>query len=404
MDKIFITKREIIQNIGDRKVVFFGAGNICEKTIREFSNYKNQNSLILDNAKLSQNTKQNGLAVYNPEFIKNKKKDYFVIITSTSFNEINDQLKSLGFLPSLDFCVSPVLKDLKIIQDLEQNEFEILFSSGAPKKNEILEGGGIYKINYKKGEWELSKLFSGHSYGMIKQDETLILIDSNEGVIRLDSNFNIIQKGNIPKGYRGHGIAFSPEKNTYYVVCSMRDSILELDENFKIKDEIFISEKFKRTGTPHHHLNDCYIKGESLYVSMFSYSGNWKEEIFDGCILEVNINEKKNFIPVVSNLWMPHNVKSFSNNLTYLESLPGYLKSSNNRIIGQFPAFTRGLDYDYDFFYIGQSRNRNHSKNIGINHNTSIDSGVIVFDPVSKLSKFVQVSHKITEIHSILKI
>lgn len=404
MDQIFIDKKNIIKNFDKKKIIFFGAGNICDKTIKEFLSYQNNFFCILDNAKLIHDTKQGGLTINDPNFIKNKNDKYYIIITSTSFIEISDQLKSMGFLPIKNYCVSPILKDLKTIQDLELNEFSILFSSGAPKKKENIEGGGVYQIDYCRGEWDLKKKFSGHSYGMLKQDDTLILNDSNEGIVRLDKNFKIVQKGDIPKGYRAHGITYSEEKKNYFVVCSMRDSILEIDENFKIIDEFFVSEKFKRTNIPHHHINDCFIKGSSLYLSMFSLSGNWKEEVFDGCILEVDINEKKNFVPVVTNLWMPHNIKIFSNNLTYLESLPGYLKSSNNKIIGKFPAFTRGLDYDENFYYIGQSRNRNHSKNIGINYNTSIDSGIIMFDPLTKLSKFIQVSHKITEIHTVLKI
>ena len=60
---------------------------------------------------------------------------------------------------------------------------------------------------------------------------------------------------------------------------------MELTQNSqseKIIDEFFVSEKFKRTNFPHHHINDCFIKGSSLYLSMFSLSGNWKALLKSG--------------------------------------------------------------------------------------------------------------------------
>ena len=98
---------------------------------------------------------------------------------------------------------------------------------------------------------------------------------------------------------------------------------------------------------------------------------------------------------------MPHNPKIINGAFYILDSLRGDLKGNNFNTIGSFPAFTRGLAHDGSFFYIGQSRNRNFSKNIGINNNTSIDAGITVFDEQKKISRFLQVSSKISEIHSI---
>ena len=71
------------------------------------------------------------------------------------------------------------------------------------------------------------------------------------------------------------------------------------------------------------------------------------------------------------------------------------------QILGEFPAFTRGLAYDNQHFYIGQSKNRNYSKYLGVSKNISIDAGIILFDEKTKVSRFFQVDPRISEIHAI---
>ena len=107
---------------------------------------------------------------------------------------------------------------------------------------------------------------------------------------------------------------------------------------------------------------------------------------------------KEKIGPMVHNLWMPHNVQMINGSLHILNSLQGQLLTNNLQVVGEFPAFTRGLDYDGQYYYIGQSRNRNYSKNI------SIDAGIIVFDEYTKASRFLQLPPKISEIHSIVLI
>ena len=187
-----------------------------------------------------------------------------------------------------------------------------------------------------------------------------------------------------------------------YIVGSYIDAILVLDFNFKVIDQINISHKKGRHGTPKHHCNDCLVIDDSLYVSMFSYTGNWQNDAFDGCVLEIDLDTQKITGIVKDNLWMPHNIDMINGSLHILNSLPGEMLTNNFSVIGKFPAFTRGLAHDGIFYYIGQSRNRNFSKNIGISDNISIDSGIIVFDDQTKVSRFLQLHPKLSEIHHIL--
>ena len=101
---------------------------------------------------------------------------------------------------------------------------------------------------------------------------------------------------------------------------------------------------------------------------------------------------------------MPHNICCFDGNLAVLDSLRGQLRIGNIGVAGQFPGFTRGLGYDGVYYYIGQSRNRNHSKCVGLTNGVSIDTAIIMFDPTSKVYRSFQLPPEISEIHSVLVI
>ena len=87
--------------------------------------------------------------------------------------------------------------------------------------------------------------------------------------------------------------------------------------------------------------------------------------------------------------------------LSVLNSFKGELLYNNLNVEGKFSGFARGLAYDRKYFYVGLSRNRNFSKLKSTSLNTSIDTGVVIFEPNNKISRFIQLSPKLSEIHSI---
>jgi hypothetical protein len=139
-------------------------------------------------------------------------------------------------------------------------------------------------------------------------------------------------------------------------------------------------------------------------VSMFSYTGNWKKDIFDGAVVEIDLTTKTINGPIIQNLSMPHNISYHGGGICVLDSLPGYLRKNNASVVGEFSAFTRGLDFDGIYFYIGQSRNRNFSKNLGVSNNISIDTAIVIFDEHTKVSRSLHLPSKLSEIHSIVLI
>ena len=109
----FSSTREIIKNLKKRKIIYFGAGNIAEKTNRIINNVSK--AFIVDNSSNLWGDKQFNLLVKNPNTIKNKSKNFFIVICTTSFSEVSDQLVEYGYEPTLDFVVSPILNDLRSI-------------------------------------------------------------------------------------------------------------------------------------------------------------------------------------------------------------------------------------------------------------------------------------------------
>lgn len=396
----FTSTKDVFRG-GHRRFVIFGAGNIAAKTSRLLPSGSVE--YIADNSGLLWGSRELGVEIVDPQRLlaEDPTDRPLVLIATTSFHEVAEQLTGFGYRPGLDFVVSPVLNDLRIITELESIEQRLLFTSGSPPVDSPTHGGGIWEVDLRGDRWTHEKMFSGHCYGIIRREDRWITVDSTRGMLELDLDYNVRRETPLPTGRRGHGVAWSEETGCYYVVSSDSDSVVAFDHDFQVVDTIALSNKIERVGAPAHHCNDCCIVGTSLYVSMFSLTGNWKLDVFDGGVLEFDLTTGEVVGPVMTGLWMPHNVSVHAGSLTVLDSLRGALRTNNNQIVGEFPAFARGLDHDGAHHWIGQSRNRNFSRNLGTSNNISIDAGIIVFDEATKVSRFLQLPPRISEIHAI---
>ncbi len=385
-----------LNKIEKEKIVLFGSGNIAKKTIRKIG--KSKVAFIADNSTNLQGEQYEGIDILAPSSINN---DFFVIICSTAISEISSQLISMGLKENIDFTISPILNDLLAISDLEQIETTFYFTSGSVAQDKPLAGGGVYKCSISADKVILTKIFSGACYGATKVGEIIYFIDTDKGVFKICNN-EIEHICELPKSSRAHGISYNESNSRFYITGSYLDGAYELDSDFNILRTIRISDKIDLTNEPMHHCNDNLSLGNSLFISMFSSSGNWKNDIFDGCIAEFDLISGQRKQDVYQGLYMPHNVKFYDGSIHVLDSLPGHLRFNNLSIQGTFPAFTRGLDYNNGLYYIGQSKNRNYSKVMGLSNNISIDCGVIIFNPEIKASRFIQFPHAIGEIHSVV--
>mgnify|MGYP000309476636 CR=1 FL=1 len=199
----FTTIQDLNKQSKNRSVLLFGAGPIAEKTARKFKNL--QVSSIVDNAENLWGNVELGVQIIPPKTITDLDNVYIVICT-TSFYEISAQLQGYGLKDQVDYCVSPILNDLRIIDDLENISTSMLFTSGSPKRSNAKYGGGIYKLSVTGDEWEHKKVFSGNCYGLIKFGENYISVDTELGIFEFDKNFNILRSKILPKGMRAHGV------------------------------------------------------------------------------------------------------------------------------------------------------------------------------------------------------
>lgn len=387
------------QNISktlSKPIVLFGSGNVASKTIQKLDRAKI--AFIVDNALVEQGKTYEGFEVKSPNHLS---KDYFILICSSGLAEISQQLDGMNFEPNIDYIMSPILNDLIMISNLEELEQSVFFTCGGAENPDKLSGGGLYKCDIRGTNVNVKKLHSGASYGITKFNERLLFIDTNKGVFELKDN-KTKKIADLPSGARAHGISYSNKRNCFYVACTNLDAVLEFDENFVPKRTFSLSPKFNATGKTAHHCNDLHVIDDSCYVTMFSSTGNWKNDCFDGCIAEFDLETGRRLDDLVRDLYMPHNVSQFDGSIHVLDSLPGHLRFNNLSVQGTFPAFTRGLSYGGGYYFIGQSKNRNHSKVMGVSNNISIDCGIIIFDAQLNVSRFVQLPYSIGQIHHIM--
>ncbi len=389
-----------LSKMTDRPIILFGSGNIAQKTIRKLK--RETISHIVDNSTNLHGTEYEGLQVKSPTTVSDS---YLVILCSTAISDISSQLSHMGLRADVDFVLSPVLNDLLAITELEELSKVIYFTSGTVANSQPNAGGGLYCCRVDGVDVSLERLYSGPCYGMIRQNEALLFVDTDQGLFRYDLIKKTIEKmADLPHGSRAHGISYNEANDCYYISCSDLDQVLEFDHDFKQQRSFKLSNKFEQHNQAMHHCNDNLALGSSLYVSMFSSTGNWKNDCFDGCIAEFDLKSGVRLSDIATGLYMPHNIKYFNGSLHILDSLPGHLRFSNFAVQGTFPAFTRGLSYSKGLYYIGQSKNRNYSKVMGLSNNISIDCGIIVFNAEMKASRFVQLPYVIGEIHSVVAI
>lgn len=398
--KIWKSWRELKAVIKNRKVVFFGRGEWVEKTLP----YAQFNSLyIVDNNPNEQGTREHGLDVLDPETLKTllgKKDQYYIIITTTDFYNVTEQLEGYGFRKGLDFCVTPALINHRILAEIESYSQKIILSSSDPYADSDRKGGGIYIYDTGLNEWE--KRISGITQGFGKIGDYYYIIDDREGVRVFDKNLTTQQDVfELPKKSRPHGMAVQPETNLIYIAFSAQDAVGVYDaKTLRMVNKIPISEKYARTGVACHHVNDVAVFEDSLYISMFSRSGNWKKGCFDGAIMEYDLKLGKMVGPVVTGFWMPHSVKVIDGYLCYLDSMKGNFHITTWKVASHFNGFIRGLAFDGQFYFIGQSRHRYFDRMKEFSNNIALDAGLFLFDDDSKACKFFPMQN-LLDIHTL---
>jgi|GEM_PF-1461434 len=378
-----------------KKIVLFGSGVVAEQNLALKPDFIVDNNIDLIGSQF------HGLDIRSPNVLNDKSTVYQVVVCTTSVGEVKKQLTNYGFSWGETANVAKQLAERTKINDLEETSFSFLISSGLPSTAESFSGGGIYKVTETQDYPEVQKLYEGNTHGLIPLDGGgYAFTCQGEGIKIMDENLSLVKTISLRKGLRPHGLR--RYNNLWVLVASNRDCILAVDDNGNEVFEYCFSEKLDLFESPQHHCNDIEIVGDIAYVSMFSVSGNWKRNVFDGGIIEVNLINGS-MTPLVNNLVMPHSVSyKKAQGLTVLNSFKGSLLSSNFSEQAKLPGFLRGFDSDDTYYYLGESKNRNFSRLDTGRKPVSIDTRITIMNKEFGFSRSVQLPSRISELHSII--
>ena len=391
MKDIWKNWTEVKKLCKNKRIVFFGKSeDWIHKTIRKLPH---KPDYIIDSNLGYEGTTVGDLKVYAPDkLIADNKDEVYIIITAGPYESVVEQLESYNLEPGKHFCCTPEYMDFRLIHEIHEYDKRVLVASSdySEKKNHRYSkaGGGLYVYDIKSRSIE--KKVPGHFRQIVQIGNYIYALEYVEMklyVVSLD--FKVLEKLPLDRP-NTCGIDYSSKRNAIYITNAATDIISIYDKDkFKLIDEIKFSNKFDKQGVGQHHINDMCIVEDSLYVSYFSYSGNWKRGVMDGGVSEIDLDDLgKAPNPLVRDLWMPHSVKFLDGNLAYLDSMRGNFCIGNQKIAGRFPGFVRGLTYDDRFYYIGQSEDMYMSRLFGVSDNIMLNAGFFIFDLDTKVSRF----------------
>ena len=334
-----------------------------------------------------------GLEVKLPTAIEAEdRNENYIVITAGPYEGIVATLLDRGYEPGRHFCCCPEFKDYQLLEAMRNHERSVLVSCSdyldATKARYSPAGGGLYRYHIGPNEVECVavgcfrqvQIHNGHYYAVE-------YVDMNIHVF--DKDFKIVDKQPLDRP-NYCGLAIDPNRDVFVLVNSAYDTISVHDsDGFKLLERYEYSNKHEDGITSNHHLNDCCVAGNYLYIAYFSHSGTWKKGNHDGGVSEFRMDAIcAGGQELVTGLWKPHSPEVIDGNLCYLDSMRGRLHTDNQFIAGTFSGFVRGLTHDGRFYYIGQSEDMYMSRVFGSRDSIMLNAGFYMFDIDTKASRF----------------
>ncbi|UED73402.1 DUF4915 domain-containing protein [Brevibacillus sp. DP1.3A] len=248
--------------------------------------------------------------------------------------------------------------------------------------------GGLYVLDVKEENYQLTKLLTNNCRGIARWGEHFVMATYDE-INLVDANGRILLRSQrTPLDY--HGV-FVHNKKAYIVETRTNSIGIFNPLTLTREDEI----RFSQENRDIHHINDLWIHGNRLFLSMFSLETEWRStEGPSGVVLEYCLD--KGQITHIHNqkLSKPHTVILGEDGLYYCNSLEFEVKKDKEAIF-RCNGFTRGMEISGDVLFIGQSVTKKitvaHEKDVRHHLNVSLDSGIHVFDRVNKVSMMIPI-------------
>ena len=200
---------------------------------------------------------------------------------------------------------------------------------------------------------------------------------------------------------RRHCTGIAVNKDFIIILSSADDAIIFYDKNtFHIVKEIaFGNKSFKGNGD--YHINDCWLDTKNLYLTYFSKTGFWRNEIFDGGISVLDI-ESDIIEEIQSNLFQPHSPIVHDGELYFCESTNGRLFRGSNTCIFENNSFLRGITFKGAMTIFGQSETL-YLKRMKNKQYLQMNSGIHILNENSKIVRFFP-TLGIKNIHQIISL
>jgi hypothetical protein len=363
----------------NQNIILFGASSGMYNFIENNKNYLCNIKYIVDNDSKKWGERKYGLEIKKPSSLKEEdKNNIFIYITSQHYEEITIDLENMGFIKDNHFRsvlpdFSTLYPDKEIIVTYSNNDIGSIYKINL--KNDTIEK--IIEIKSPFGKFPFRDICkTNDGYAVINRNSIYFfdeLLNEYEEFVLSDNDLDL------------HGIEYS--EGFLYIVETATNTIKVMNaKTLNIEKEV----NFKTPVKDLHHINDICVDRNSLYISMISLKGIpkplwWDSD--DGVIIEVDKHTFEVKQLIKQNLKFPHSVKFFNNQLHYCESKDCSFSTAKQQM-ANFNGFTRGLDYDGFFYYIGQSSYRGKPYRDFI----SKDAGVYIYDPISGFSRFIKLS------------
>ena len=133
---------------------------------------------------------------------------------------------------------------------------------------------------------------------------------------------------------------------------------------------------------------------------MFSYSGFWRNGVFDGHLVSLNSELKIDRI-LYSGLSQPHTPRLYDGEVSFADSFAGELVHGTKGTILQVDGFVRGIEKVGSTWILGQSQTLYLERRVGRSGKVFLNTGVYIYNEDSKIYAFHSM-HGIKNIHSLV--
>jgi len=389
-----LTEYELKKKAKDHSLVFFGAGEYAEKTLNMLS--KPPVAMVDNNAK-KHGTEFLGAPVQPvntlPQLFE-ERSDLQLIVCVQKYSEVETQLKEMNLFDPNRVFITPMAYELAVIDDIREHDATLMISN-------YDNDGGLYI--YQIGTGETRKLATGSIRGFVKVKNRFYYVSHN-GLHCLDANtFAPISNVALEDEYNFCGLVYDEEHGELLIGDTQSDKVLFLDEtNLSLNRSISFSDKCSEFSKEYHHVNDLVAMGDYVLASMFSVNGWWRHGMYDGGIVEIHRKTGNVRRIPVQNCWFPHSLRLHEERFYILDSMNGALLRDLRDPIFETDGFLRGLEFNGNYCYIGQSLHR-HVSRLSERKTVSADSGIHIFNTATRLRRFISMP-ELTNIYHIMTI